>query len=55
MNKQERVEVVKRMVQIADSCMKFQNFSDAASVVAGLNFPAISRLKKTWKVIESSE
>jgi len=50
-NTSQRVEVLRRFIQIAENCRKFQNFSDMMAVAKGLFHPSIQRLKKTWKGI----
>ncbi|KAJ3289543.1 hypothetical protein HDU79_003983 [Rhizoclosmatium sp. JEL0117] len=47
----DRVIVLKRLISIADHCVKWNNFNTAFEIVAGLNLGPVSRLAKTWKAL----
>jgi hypothetical protein len=46
-----RVEVMKKLISMADECLKSSNYNTCFEIVAGLNMAAISRLKNTWKAL----
>ncbi|KAF7346128.1 hypothetical protein MSAN_01839500 [Mycena sanguinolenta] len=46
---QQRVEVVKHLITVADYCRQLQNFSTVFAITSGLNNPAIRQLKRTWE------
>eukprot|EP00026_Physarum_polycephalum_P004383 Phypoly_transcript_04401.p1 GENE.Phypoly_transcript_04401~~Phypoly_transcript_04401.p1 ORF type:complete len:543 (+),score=73.34 Phypoly_transcript_04401:306-1934(+) len=52
-NSKQRVTVVKRMIQIANKCLSFNNFNTVMEIIAGLHMSSIQRLKKTWKALSS--
>lgn len=52
-NAKQRVTVVKRMIQIANKCLAFNNFNTVMEIIAGLHMSSIQRLKKTWKALSS--
>jgi son of sevenless-like protein len=46
-----RVEVMKKLISMAEECLKSSNYNTCFEIVAGLNMAAISRLKNTWKAL----
>lgn len=52
-NSKQRVATVKRMIQIANKCLTFNNFNTVMEIVAGLHMSSVQRLKKTWKALSS--
>ncbi|KYQ92815.1 Ras guanine nucleotide exchange factor [Tieghemostelium lacteum] len=50
----KRVEVLKRMISIAEYCKKFNNYNSLMEIISGLNNSSVSRLKETWKNLPSS-
>jgi hypothetical protein len=52
-NSKQRVTVVKRMIQVANKCLAFNNFNTVMEIIAGLHMSSIQRLKKTWKALSS--
>jgi hypothetical protein len=44
----DRVQLVSKIIDIADLCLKLRNFNSVFALVAGLNGAPVSRLKKTW-------
>jgi hypothetical protein len=52
-NAKQRVTVVKRMIQVANKCLAFNNFNTVMEIIAGLHMSSIQRLKKTWKALSS--
>jgi len=46
-----RIEVIKRSIDIANTCLKYKNFFDASAIVIGLQNEAIRRLQNTWKLL----
>ena len=46
-----RVSVVKQLIDAANDCLRSSNYNTCFEIVAGLNMSAISRLKKTWKLV----
>ncbi|KAJ3238683.1 hypothetical protein HDU78_003363 [Chytriomyces hyalinus] len=47
----ERVVMLKRLIFVAEICVKWNNFNTAFEIVAGLNLGPVSRLAKTWKAL----
>ncbi|KAI8829617.1 ras guanine nucleotide exchange factor domain-containing protein [Chytriomyces cf. hyalinus JEL632] len=47
----ERVVMLKRLIFVAEICVKWNNFNTAFEIVAGLNLGPVSRLAKTWKAM----
>jgi hypothetical protein len=47
----ERVLVLKKLISMAEGSLKYSNYNTCFEIVAGLNMAAISRLKKTWKLL----
>eukprot|EP01114_Cavostelium_apophysatum_P011212 TRINITY_DN2541_c0_g1_i1.p1 TRINITY_DN2541_c0_g1~~TRINITY_DN2541_c0_g1_i1.p1 ORF type:complete len:681 (-),score=176.74 TRINITY_DN2541_c0_g1_i1:62-2104(-) len=50
-NISQRVEVMKRFIQIAEHSSSFQNYAVVDAVVKGLGHPGVARLQKTWKAL----
>ena len=50
-----RLNVLKRILEIADSLKKLNNFHSFLAIVSGLNLGCVSRLSKTWKVLASRQ
>ena len=50
----ERVNVIVKMLQIANQLLLLNNFNSLMPFVAALNISSISRLKNTWSIIEKS-
>jgi hypothetical protein len=46
-----RVDVMKKLITMAEECLKSSNYNTCFEIVAGLNMAAISRLKNTWKAL----
>jgi len=46
-----RVNLIKRFIFIAHTCIKWNNYNSVFEIVAGLNNSNVSRLKKTWKAL----
>ncbi|KZV81038.1 ras GEF [Exidia glandulosa HHB12029] len=46
-----RAIVLRHFIQIAEQCRSLQNFSSMTAIVAGINSPAIRRLKRTWDLL----
>ena len=46
----KRREVLKWFINFADAIREMRNYNALMSIMAGLNFAAVSRLKNTWKV-----
>ncbi|KAI3639860.1 hypothetical protein MIR68_002174 [Amoeboaphelidium protococcarum] len=47
----DRVEVIKRFIQVAFECVKMRNYNSCFEIVAGLNMGSVSRMKHTWKAL----
>jgi len=52
-NSKQRVTVIKRMIQIANKCLSYNNFNTVMEIICGLHMSSIQRLKKTWKALSS--
>jgi len=50
-NTHQRVEIMKRFIEIAEYCLKYQNWADSESIIGGLKLQAVARLKITRKGI----
>jgi son of sevenless-like protein len=46
-----RVDVIKKLIAMAEECLHKFNYNTCFEIVAGLNMASISRLKKTWKAL----
>jgi len=46
-----RAAMLKRFIEIADNCLKLNNFASAVTVLSGLESSSVHRLKKTWELI----
>ncbi|KZS90545.1 ras GEF [Sistotremastrum niveocremeum HHB9708] len=49
----KRAAVIKHFISVADRCRALHNFSTMAAIVSGLNTPPISRLKRTWELVNA--
>ncbi|KAI9265003.1 hypothetical protein BDA99DRAFT_571347 [Phascolomyces articulosus] len=45
---QERVEVIRRFIRLAQQCKTYANFATLLQILLGLQSPAVSRLHSTW-------
>lgn len=50
-NLDQRVETIKKFIQVAKQCQKFQNFSDTVAIIQGLQHSGVERLLRTWKSV----
>jgi len=48
----QRIEKMKRFIEIADYCHKYYNFNGALEIVAGLSNSSVHRLKRTWQGLD---
>jgi hypothetical protein len=46
-----RVDAIEKVIQILKYCYKYQNYSTLMALLSGLNTTAVSRLKKTWEIV----
>lgn len=46
-----RVEAVEKFIQIMKYVHKFSNYGTLMAIISGLNTTAVSRLKKTWEIV----
>lgn len=51
----ERVRVVEKFIRLAQKCKLYCNFATLVQILLGLQSPAVSRLKRTWDRVGSSE
>ncbi|KAI8367484.1 uncharacterized protein BYT42DRAFT_608200 [Radiomyces spectabilis] len=51
----ERTKLIEKFIRLAQKCKLFSNFATLVQIVLGLQSPSISRLKKTWSKVGSSE
>ncbi|KAI9320924.1 hypothetical protein BX666DRAFT_1251635 [Dichotomocladium elegans] len=51
----ERVRVVEKFIRLAQKCKLYCNFATLVQILLGLQSPAVSRLRKTWDKVGSSE
>eukprot|EP00158_Paraphelidium_tribonemae_P007189 Partr_v1_DN28145_c0_g1_i4_m56149 putative Son of sevenless homolog len=49
-----RVEAIEKFIQVGKYCQKYQNYSSLMAILSGLNTTAVSRLKKTWELVNKS-
>jgi son of sevenless-like protein len=47
---EKRVEVLKKVVHLAEECFSLNNFDAMVAIMAALDNAAISRLRSAWKV-----
>jgi len=48
---EKRVQVMEKMIELANHCKELNNFNATFSVVSGLNLASIYRLRNTWAAI----
>ncbi len=48
---EKRVQVMEKMIELANHCKELNNFNATFSVVSGLNLASIYRLKNSWTAI----
>ena len=46
----QRVQVLKRFIDVIKECYELNNFFSTFTLVSGLNLSPVQRLKKTWAV-----
>eukprot|EP00011_Vannellida_sp_DIVA3-517-6-12_P004440 CAMPEP_0114614398 /NCGR_PEP_ID=MMETSP0168-20121206/5634_1 /TAXON_ID=95228 ORGANISM="Vannella sp., Strain DIVA3 517/6/12" /NCGR_SAMPLE_ID=MMETSP0168 /ASSEMBLY_ACC=CAM_ASM_000044 /LENGTH=863 /DNA_ID=CAMNT_0001825447 /DNA_START=55 /DNA_END=2644 /DNA_ORIENTATION=+ len=47
----DRVRTLKKFIHVVERCIFYRNFNGAMSILSGLNNGAVSRLKRTWKML----
>jgi len=52
-NLKQRVSALKRVINIAQKCVLYNNFNTALAIIGSLGFAAIKRLKRTWRSLPS--
>ncbi|KAI8337889.1 hypothetical protein BC941DRAFT_501889 [Chlamydoabsidia padenii] len=50
-----RVKVVEKFIRLAQKCRMYSNFATLVQILLGLQSPSVSRLKKTWARVGTSE
>merc|ERR1711916_57818 len=53
-NLKKRAEIVKRFILIAEALFDIRNFHTGYSILCGLLYHDVLRMKRTWKIISSS-
>merc|ERR1711916_114327 len=53
-NLKKRAEIVKRFILIAEALFDIRNFHTGYSILSGLLYHDVLRMKRTWKIISSS-
>lgn len=51
----ERAKLLSKMIQIAELLLKYNNFCGVMAFVAAFHSAAVSRLKRTWEKVSSSQ
>ncbi|OAD77211.1 hypothetical protein PHYBLDRAFT_123163 [Phycomyces blakesleeanus NRRL 1555(-)] len=51
----ERVRVIEKFIRLAQKCKLFCNFATLVQILLGLQSPSVSRLRKTWSRVGTSE
>jgi hypothetical protein len=51
----KRVEALEKFIQIGKYCHKFQNYNTLMAIHSGMNMNAVSRLKKTWDLVNKGK
>ncbi|KAG2216649.1 hypothetical protein INT45_010789, partial [Circinella minor] len=52
---QERVEVIRRFIRLAQQCKTYANFATLLQILLGLQSPAVSRLHSTWAQVGATD
>ncbi|KAF7725141.1 hypothetical protein EC973_000393 [Apophysomyces ossiformis] len=52
---EERVKVVEKFIRLAQKCKIYSNFATLVQILLGLQSPAVSRLRKTWARVGTTE
>ncbi|EJD54368.1 ras GEF [Auricularia subglabra TFB-10046 SS5] len=47
----KRAQILRFFIQVAEQCRNLHNLSSMTAIVAGINSPAIRRLKRTWELV----
>ncbi|XP_024217099.1 ras-GEF domain-containing family member 1B, partial [Halyomorpha halys] len=54
-SKKYRVKVLEFWIETARECFNIGNFNSLMAIIAGLNKTPVSRLKKTWSLVDRTE
>ncbi|XP_037084058.1 ras-GEF domain-containing family member 1B-like isoform X2 [Pollicipes pollicipes] len=53
--KKQRVRLIEFWIEVGRECFNTGNFNSLMAIIAGLNMSPVSRLKKTWSRVDSSQ